>query len=266
MNLQRYVSRELTHFVGRAASTDEARYATLAKILREGLLCPRPDRPDDTTLYHVDLGRWVSSNDLYLSGVVCFCDIPIEQIAIHMAKYSRFGLAFDKAFLVEQGANPVFYVARNSRVRSLATNEPELLRNASILFSGAGRDLANPVIRKDYFDLLVEVFDHFFQELEYLAFSPDSSSGAALRSSPHLAVVNSLRTFIELHLLSFLKFFDDRLTDEEVENYYMEREWRVLGNVRFDISDVVRVILPTAFARMFRKDFPEYFGQVSFAD
>jgi hypothetical protein len=63
-----------------------------------------------------------------------------------------------------------------------------------------------------------------------------------------------------------LKFFDDSTSDETPENYYMEREWRVLGDVRFDLNDVYRVILPSTFAERFRDDLPEYAGQVTFVE
>ena len=35
----------------------------------------------------------------YQPLVICFCDIPLEDLGIHMQKYSRFGLSFRKPFL-----------------------------------------------------------------------------------------------------------------------------------------------------------------------
>jgi abortive phage resistance protein AbiGi (putative antitoxin) len=49
----------------------------------------------------------------YWQGI-CFCDIPVTDLEIHMKKYSRVGLSFLKPFLVSKGANPVLYVANNS--------------------------------------------------------------------------------------------------------------------------------------------------------
>ena len=71
---------------------------------------------------------------------------------------------------------------------------------------------------------------------------------------------------IRSHFLSFCVPFDSGKTDADLENYYMEREWRVLGAVRFDLDDVFRVILPKAYAKRFRADLPKYSGQVTFAD
>ena len=44
-------------------------------------------------------------------------DIPVEDLGIHITKYSRFGLSFIKSFLINKGANPVFYVSRGSMVK-----------------------------------------------------------------------------------------------------------------------------------------------------
>jgi hypothetical protein len=46
----------------------------------------------------------------------------------------------------------------------------------------------------------------------------------------------------------------------------MEREWRVLGDVRFSVAEVERVVLPRELAKRLRSDLPNYNGQVSFSD
>jgi ribosomal protein L24E len=55
--------------------------------------------------------------------MVCFCDIPIGDLGIHIKKYGQFGLAFKKSFLIERGANPVLYVERNSAVTYLCESK-----------------------------------------------------------------------------------------------------------------------------------------------
>ena len=49
----------------------------------------------------------------------CFCDIPVEDLKIHVKKYSRFGLAFDKNLIVNKGGAPVNYIPNKSKVREL---------------------------------------------------------------------------------------------------------------------------------------------------
>jgi abortive phage resistance protein AbiGi (putative antitoxin) len=68
------------------------------------------------------------------------------------------------------------------------------------------------------------------------------------------------------HVFSLCKPFDASKDDTDDENFYMEREWRVLGNVQFTLKDVYRVVLPSAFAERLRHDVPDYFGQVTFPE
>jgi Putative abortive phage resistance protein AbiGi, antitoxin len=50
---------------------------------------------------------------MFKANMVCFCDIPVADLALHARKSSPFGLAFRKSLLLEKGASPVFYVASN---------------------------------------------------------------------------------------------------------------------------------------------------------
>ena len=130
-----YVSNNLTHFVGRSLAADELRYELLAKIFRGGVLldpshigrrdpifqvkmspgptgsvplsaCSGLDYSSYPNVRH-DLGTKLSDNALVQFDIVCFCDIPRSELAIHCAKYSHFGLAFPRLFLVNAGASPV---------------------------------------------------------------------------------------------------------------------------------------------------------------
>jgi hypothetical protein len=46
----------------------------------------------------------------------------------------------------------------------------------------------------------------------------------------------------------------------------MEREWRVCQDVEFSLGDVVRAIIPERYCDRFRRDFPDFNGEVFFAD
>jgi hypothetical protein len=78
--------------------------------------------------------------------------------------------------------------------------------------------------------------------------------------------LQKLEQFFAFRLISHMKFFDETLDDEDPENFYMEREWRVVGNVKFELNDVRRVIIPEAYASRFRQAIPQFVGQVSFSD
>lgn len=45
-----------------------------------------------------------------------------------------------------------------------------------------------------------------------------------------------MERFLSFHIFSYLKFFDHSLNDDHEDNYYFEREWRVIGNIHFSIT------------------------------
>lgn len=130
MGLQRYVSDELTHFAGRGLREEEQYSLLVDKILKPGWLKPsnlgsktsEQEQRDAGLSYRIDHNQAI--NDMYLSQVVCFCDIPEPDLKIHMHKYSKFGLSFPKPFLVGKGASPVFYVAKNANSFNKDVEEP----------------------------------------------------------------------------------------------------------------------------------------------
>jgi hypothetical protein len=234
MSIQRYVSNELTHFVGRRLGrqpdAEQSQYQMLVSILRSGRLGAEGD-----VAVRRSTGQRFSDNEYYKSNMVCFSDIPVADLAIHMGKFSRFGLAFSKAFLIGRGANPVFYVASNSTAR---------------LAHGQSME------RAEYFDEWHEKIWDYFQEAEQ---AHAAGGGKTTRE------IRRLLGFLVYHFFNFVKFYDEGLPADHPENYYMEREWRIFGNLVFGLGDVRRVIFPVHFARRFRDDLPDYFGEIIFS-
>jgi hypothetical protein len=74
--------------------------------------------------------------------------------------------------------------------------------------------------------------------------------------------------FSELDEMVFarIKFFSVGLPGEHDHNYYMEREWRVRGDVTFPLNRVRRIILPASFERRLRTRAAEYTGEASQAE
>ena len=241
--IQRYVSKELTHFIGR--NLNEAKqYDLLIEILRSRWLTHPPHDPSISG--NLSINSSANLQEMYSPEVVCFCDIPIDDIDIHMSKGSRFGISFLKNFLIEKGANPVFYLSKNSIVKPL-------------------RNLMNPeeiMGRKEYFETMIKEYHEFFRFLE----TKISEFSDAVGVSDEEKQLRELQRFFDFHIFSFIKLFDDSLPDKDLENYYMEREWRLLGNLKFSFDNVVRVILPQKFAQQFRNDIPDYVGQITFSD
>lgn len=148
-----------------------------------------------------------------------------------MNKYSEFGISFLKRFLVQKGASPVFYVAASSMVYD---------------------SLGEPVTRSQYFDQMVAAW-------EAIARIPDRVLKGD-KVPPELAkLVNGLlgvQHLLDFNVFGFLKFFDPSKPDDDEENFYMEREWRLLGNLHFTLSDVIRVTLPGSYEDDLRRRVP----------
>jgi len=275
---QRYVSDELTHFVGRGMPDQESQYARLIEIIRTGVLKspgsagsditreegPHGPRIKETHTLAVNHGRTLSSNEKYLLSVVCFADIPIEDISLHMMKYSHFGLSFHKRFLVGRGASPVFYIVGHSttRVRNPLANDPAN-------FHALQMEAANRRNGGHWMNFTrAELFDAADLRLQVEGLlipgsAPPQPSGATGKSSTDDEIT---RFFLAWYMFPYFKFFDSDLAEDHPDNYYMEREWRVVGAITFEVHDVERIIIPRSYAQRFRTDLPSYFGQISFAD
>ena len=242
MSSQRYVSPDLTHFVGRGLRSQEEQYGLLRTILKERRLRARSPDPPGRAAYALEIhpSSRLSGNRAFRGSYVCFCDIPLEDLDLHMRKYSRFGVAFGKHFLLKKGATPVMYVPGQGR--------PALLP-----FHPYGRG----IVRSNNV-----AFDEFWRRYHRLR---ERMKDAERDGDPELVrLFTDVRAFLDIHVLSHLKFFDPHLDDDDKNNFYMEREWRVMRQVRFGLIDVTRIVLPERFSRRFRRDFPRYNSQVTF--
>jgi len=103
--------------VGRGKTPDEQYDVLMNKILKTGSLThgPNHDLAARRTL-GLDLSKPISTDEMLKYQVVCFCDIPKDDLHLHVSKYSKFGVSFQKEFLIDRGACPVFYVANESPV------------------------------------------------------------------------------------------------------------------------------------------------------
>ena len=260
MKSQRYVSNELTHFVGRDDTKPEEKFARFKTIIETGNLQAGYLYPWDTTAEdRADLEEkaphflrqkpgetregpmWGSKPGSLMAGTLlggtalCFCDIPVDDLAIHMSRYGHFGLSFRKSFLAERGATPVFYVAQDAIV--------------------GGKDLeaGKP---------LGSVLDEIARDLAILSDSLRGNDPLPGSTTKPIFVLSQLYQ----RVLCLIQGFDADMDAREEKNCYMEREWRMLRSLHFGLDDVYRVVLPESFAMQFREAFPKYSGQVTFAE
>jgi hypothetical protein len=110
---------------------------------------------------------------------------------------------------------------------------------------------------------VIRVMGHLFslQESELDQFVATQKNRPQLASTLHL-----ISEFLIVGIIEFIKCFDALKEEDDPENYYMEREWRVPRNIQFKLSDVERIIIPRKFVAAFRADVPDYNGQLHFVD
>lgn len=242
--VQRYVSNELSHFCGRGKGSLDAQFETLLQILRSGRIrYPLPGVSEDIPAIGLvsNPNVRVTGHGMFEGHPICFCDIPIEDLSIHTTKYGRCGLSFPKAFLLPQGVNPVFYVAKDAV---------------------AVRD----ELRGDRFDEGFVYYQNLHKRLQDAIHGGRENEGTIRPETidPDRLEELKLHTFLSFEVFSLLKFFDASRSDTDPENFYMEREWRTLQTVKFALDDVSRVFLPAEYARDLRSQVPDYHGQVTF--
>ena len=246
--MQGYVSNELTHFTGASLhGHPDQQYDMLCSILKSEELRATYRVPSSPGLTELTVslkpgrigGVMVGGPDgsflddsMLQPAVVCFCDIPLSDLGIHMAKYSPFGIAFLKDSLVGKGASPVMYVPK------AAHDEKEIYR----------------------WKKLEEIYRDLF-ELQRAIFSVPKGVDPEKAKHWFWALVE-----LDVRVFSYVKVFDHSVGDDNPANTYMEREWRVWGNVRFELKDVYRILVPRAYSTRLRADFAGFAGQVNFSE
>lgn len=253
---QRYISNELTHFVGRGKSEAE-QFGLLVKILQEGWITHAPHNPGISG--NITINPNADLSGMYNPQCVCFCDIPTDDLFLHMQKYSHFGLAFTKNFLVNLGANPVYYVSENPQekvTRDLNEFVNQKLYNKADEFLKAKKCVS----RKKMFEEMMLKHIEYFEWFREIVMDNNKEPGVP---SEYLQL-SMLDSFYTRYIFSYIKPFDAFKKEDDPASYYMEREWRVIGNVRFKLEDVHRILIPEKYAKSFREKFPSYYGQVTF--
>jgi len=84
----------------------------------------------------------------------------------------------------------------------------------------------------------------------------------ALPKSPVEALAKAEHTLAALRVLAFIKPYESTLEESDSHYFYSEREWRKLGNLVFEPSDVLRVVVERAFVEKARAELPEFGDRV----
>jgi hypothetical protein len=242
--MSKYISNELIHFIGRKLENDSQRYNLLKTILQEGNLSASGGKginPTVTTWPHKDYFDKITATS------VCFCDIPLCDISSHINKYNGFGIAFTKSYLCALGVNPVFYYIIDQ------------------LEEGSGLRFNKKLILDEIIDIGEKICEKY--NVSEDLFTADITNELGAIGGKTTMSFKEWYGLLVFHILSHIKpmKFADNLLSRE--NYYTEREWRSLGDVKFGIKDVYRILIPKTFANTFYSDFSQVFkGQLTFSD
>lgn len=251
--IMEYVSDVLSHFVGRSLAKDDERFELLVSIIKEGKLLGNPNR--DKTDYRVlMLSPDYDGNrlgELYdMCSCVCFCDIPKDALRIHVGKYGKFGLGFSKEYLSSKGVRPVQYIPKNARITT-----PDYISNDDNMLSYLLKMSRRGTALLSVFDVMDSAYN-FRNLLAGIVNVPENipkmkllnlggTIGQILNGESH-KLIYSLEMFFGMQM-AYYKVFDETLSDDDPDNYYMEREWRFVGDVAFDVSDIKTVYLPNEY-------------------
>jgi len=235
----RYLSPELFHFVGSKSPLEHERnYSVLKTILSSGCVSHPPHETGwGKVSYALDLDKRLAREELLVPTVTCYCDIPFEDLRPHIQKFGSFGLSFSRHHLTKYGARPVIYIPCR----------PD--------------DWASAVGGHRLLDEIESTFRAVFEQSRLHDTSGESDTRQVkIASTPttlHETLVKAEHT-LALSVLAFIKPYQSAQDEADPTYYYSEREWRKLGNFVFDSSDVLRVVVHSAFIERAREELPEY--------
>ncbi|MGQ4582482.1 abortive infection system antitoxin AbiGi family protein [Lysobacter sp. F60174L2] len=204
--MQNFVSNTLYHLVGRGRpEADHDNFETLCAILRSMELrtCEVAGARGGARISR-DPDRPIIDGEPAEQSVVCFCDIPRDQLWFHARRYGKFGLGLRRSVVAQWGARPVIYIPVSDRAHG-----------------NWGKRFGNNV--KTVLSGLDSFFPSSLSPKTRVVGSPAVDAQDAADEAAHL---------IARDLQAFLKFWNVDLPDGHPENFYMEREWRKFGNLQ----------------------------------
>lgn len=238
-----YTTDVLAHFVGRKSPQDnDANLQKLLQVLGSGQISYPPHSPDaDKSAYTITPGKPLHTEELICPTVTCFADIPEKSLPIHLEKYGLFGLGFKREYLIRHGARPVTYVPMFSNEWKYAIGGRYMLEDLAAIYQG---------------------FDIYFDAKVPGMGKPVSRN---MREVPRNEeqVLRAVKTVFELYFLAFLKPFNSELPADHIDNYYMEREWRKYGYLKFELSDVAHLWVAKGFKHAIELEYPALSNRIS---
>lgn len=231
-----YLSDELFHLVGnRRPMEHETNFNTLLKVLRSRCVSANPPQVGQGNIrVKVDRGETLHSEKLVSADITCYCDIPSPLLARHSTKYGFFGIGFHRVHLARRGARPVTYVPMTSHDR-LSIYGGTILQDIQAKFEGYMRHLYEPLRKTS---------------------NVRSRSLCSIPETPDDAVAN-LHGLLVKDFMAFIKPYYAELSTDDINYFYSEREWRLLGGLMFEYQDLSSVIVKAGYKQRLSDAMPE---------
>lgn len=225
--------------MGRSRPVDhDSNCATLIKVLKEGCISYPPHVLGwgDVKITY-DPSKRLVDGDLVAPELVCFCDIPDHALEVHVRKYGHFGLSLKREYLVRHGARPVTY------------------------FPYDPRDLMSVYGITALSDIEATI-KGLREQIDDAGWKPPRSRHLGEKPATMPDAVSLINSCVALHMLAYTKPFNAALSPDDSNNYYMEREWRRVGNMMFEPQHVEEVRVAAGFGAKVEAALPIYTGRI----
>lgn len=231
---QKYISNYLTHFAGRDIENKDEQYKLFKKILLDGKILPKRKINEKR------------SSNLTIT-------FPSEKISENcgLNDLNNYFIAdvvcLSDIPLTELG----IHMKKYSHFGISFSKDFMIKKGATPVYYISAETLPYPASKNNLKNIFAKNYNSYVDKIN----NRD-------RQVPH----DKFDDFLLLHIFSYLKFWDYKKDENDKENYYFEREWRLFRGFDFKINDVKRIILPKNFMKNFKKDFKSYSNEIIFPD
>ena len=234
-----YTSDHLYHFVGRKHPEDhDKNFNILCSILSSKCVSRNKDDTSWGSIsYRFDPNGSLRDESFVMPNITCYAEIPKDGLGIHISKYGRFGIGIQKYWIAYFAGRPVTYIPMYSS-DSTGIKGSTFLDDVQAITSG---------YRKHIYETLGPTAVERTTRRE-----PESPNDAN----------KQLYDLVAREFLAFLKPYDAELPENDPDNYYMEREWRKYGNLKFETDWVSNIFVAGGFKDAVEQKYPEYAGRV----
>lgn len=183
----------------------------------------------------------IKGNDIseFAMPMICFCDIPLSQIRLHVKRYGCYGIGLKKEWGINNGINPVLYLEKNSFLSY------EIFQLLIDLLRRANQDLKNEIaIRERLKENLIklrETPDTLSDKKELLKFIEEKEKEIELLES--MSKESDKMSNVMFDIMKYLKAYEGySLRNQEMESelirFYDEREWRYVPDLKEHEKDL----------------------------